>query len=77
MARATRYPLYQEVAGAGADGDTVVAGLHAAAGDGDAVGFLDMDAVCVGAVSGSQQFHSLDPHILAAVQPQVVGLAID
>ena len=77
MARSTCNIFNPQVSGAGADGDTIVAGPDSRVEDGDIGGELDVDAVGVGAVSGSHDLHSMYFDVVASTDDHVEYLTIN
>lgn len=76
MAWATCYILNPKVCGPGADGNAIVAGLYAGGHDGDSHRLLDVDPICVGAVTGSDDLHPLHIHIIATIDHKMIQLAV-
>lgn len=58
------------------DRDAVVARLYAATRDGHAARHLDMDAVCVGAVTGRNDLRALHCHAVTPKNGYVEALAV-
>lgn len=69
--------LDPEVCGAGADRNAVVAGLDACTRDGHTGRHLDVDPVGVGASAGGGDLDALQGCAVAAVDHNVVELAVD
>ena len=76
MAGPTCDILHPEVGSTGTDGDAVVTGLDLGVDDRDAGRQLDVDAVGVGAVTGSRDPNSLEFDLFAAVDHNVEHLAV-
>lgn len=76
MGRAASDAFNPQVLSARTNGDTIIAGLDGAVHDLRIRRQLDVDTVCVGAVSWSYDGNSFNVHVLTAVDHDVKHLAV-
>lgn len=76
MTRAASDTFNPQVLSARANGDTIIACLDSAVRDLHIRRQLDVDTVCVGAVSWSYDGNSFNVHVLTAVDHDVKHLAV-
>lgn len=76
MGSAASDTLNPQVLSARANGDTIIAGLDGAVHDLHIRRQLDVDTICVRAVSWSYDFSSFDVHVLGAVDHNAKHLAV-
>ena len=76
MARAANNVVHVHLGGAGANGDTVVAGGNISMADTNIIRIPNVDAIGVGAITGSHNCQILNYHVVASINKNMDCVAV-